>query len=469
MSTVLIKNGRIVTAVDDYAADILVEDGRIATIGRAIAVGDDVEVHDAKGLLVLPGGIDVHTHLDWDFGVARTVDTFGTGTRAAAFGGTTTVVDFCNQTRGESLLSGLEDWHKRAESACVDVGAHMIIIDVNDQTLADVKTLMASEGVTSFKLFTAYPGVLMVDDGTISKTMRLAAEGGGMCSVHCENGPVIQMLVEEAVAAGNLSPKYHMLTRPPLCEAEATHRAIRLAEMAGAPLYVVHMSAAAAVAALIEARDRGQVVYGETCPHYLFLTREEYDRPGFEGAKYVMSPPLRGEEDQDALWRAIATGHMDTVATDHCPFCFSAETHGMKMSKQQGTENFAKIPNGAPGIEERMSLMFNGMVHQRGMSINRFVEMTSTAAAKLFGLFPKKGTIAVGSDADIVVFDPDETWTIEAANGHGRMDYSLFEGYQVTGRTRKVFTRGRLVVDGETWLGREGMGEFLSRGPCGAL
>ncbi len=469
MPTVLIKNGRIVTAVDDYEADILIEDGRVNTIGRDIAVGGDVEVHDAKGLLVMPGGIDVHTHLDWDFGVARTVDTFGTGTRAAAFGGTTTVVDFCNQTRGESPLTGLEDWHKRAASSCIDVGAHMIMIDVDDNTLADVKTLMSREGVTSFKLFTAYPGVLMVDDGTIFKTMRLAAEGGGMCSVHCENGPVIKILVEEAIAAGNLAPKYHMLTRPPLCEGEATHRAIRLAQMAGAPLYVVHMSAAPAVEALVEARDRGQAVYGETCPHYLFLTRDEYDRPGFEGAKYVMSPPLRGEEDQAPLWQAIATGHMDVVATDHCTFCFSAETHGMKMSKQQGTESFAKIPNGAPGIEERMSMIFNGMTHQRGMSVNRFVDITSTAAAKLFGLFPCKGTIAAGSDADIVIFDPDETWTILGANGHGRIDYTLFEGHEVKGKTKKVFTRGRLIVDGDEWLGQEGMGEYLHRGPCGGL
>ena len=469
MSTVLIKNGRIVTAVDDYEADVLIEDGRVHTIGRGIEAGADVAVHDAKGLLVIPGGIDVHTHLDWDFGVARTVDTFGTGTRAAAFGGTTCVVDFCNQTRGESPLVGLEDWHKRAASACVDVGAHMIIVDVNDKTLADVKTLMEREGVTSFKLFTAYPGVLMVDDGTISKTMRLAAEGGGMVSVHCENGPVIQMLVEQAVAAGNLSPKYHMLTRPPLCEGEATHRAIRLAQIADAPLYVVHMSAVEAVAALLEARDRGQKVYGETCPHYLFLTREEYDRDGFEGAKYVMSPPLRGEDDQQALWKALATGDIDVVATDHCPFNFASEPHGMKMSKQQGTEAFNKIPNGAPGIEERMALMFSGAVNQRKMSINRFVEITSTAAAKLFGLFPRKGTIAVGSDADIVIFDPDEAWTIRAADGHGRIDYSLFEGTTVAGRVKKVFTRGRLIVDGEQWLGREGMGEYLRRGPCGIL
>ncbi len=469
MAAVLIRNGRIVTAVDDYKADLLAVDGRVQMIGRDIPVGDDVEVHDADGLLVLPGGIDVHTHLDWDFGVARTVDTFGTGTKAAAFGGTTTVVDFCNQSHGQSPLVGLEDWHARAASACVDVGAHMIMLDVNQATLADMKTLMEREGVTSFKLFTAYPGVLMVDDGTIIKTMRQAAAHGGMISIHAENGPVIQTLVAEALARGDTAPKYHMLTRPSLAEGEATHRAIRLAEMAEAPLYIVHLSAGSALTAVTEARDRGLTVYAETCPHYLFLTAEEYDRPGFEAAKYVMSPPLRSADDQAALWRGLATGDLDVVATDHCPFTYEEQPHGLKMSKQQGTADFTKIPNGAPGIEERVPLLFAGAVHDRGMSINRFVEMTATAPAKLFGLFPRKGTIAVGSDADIVIFDPNEEWTIRADRNHGRIDYSLFEGHSVRGQVKKVFLRGECIVDGDEWLGREGMGEFLRRGECGRV
>lgn len=467
MATVLIKNGRIVTAVDDYKADILIEDGRVHTIGKDITVGGDVEVHDANGLLVIPGGVDVHTHLDWEFGVARTADTFGTGTTAAAFGGTTTVVDFCNQTRGESPLTGLEEWHTRAASAAVDVSAHMIMLDINPQSLADMKTLVKSEGVTSFKLFMAYPGVLMLDDGDLFRAMRVAGGNGAMICVHAENGGVIQVLVEEAVAAGRTAPKYHSLTRPASMEGEATHRAIRLAELAESPLYIVHLSAAEALAAVTEARDRDIMVHAETCPHYLFLTDEEYDRPGFEGAKFVMTPPLRTHTHQTALWRGLRTDDLQVISTDHCPFCFNEQPLGMKFSKQQGSDSFSKIPNGAPGLETRLPLIYDGGVRNHGMSLNRFVELVSTAPAKLFGLFPKKGTIAVGSDADIVLFDPEESWTIRAAEHHSRIDYSLFEGRSVTGRVNKVFSRGRLIVDGREWLGKEGMGEFIKRGECG--
>jgi dihydropyrimidinase len=469
MTSALIRNGRIVTAVDDYRADILVVDGRIYTIGTDIAAAEGVPVHDAAGLLVLPGGVDVHTHLDWEFGPSRTVDTFGTGTKAAAFGGTTTVIDFCNQNRGESPLRGLEDWHERRRSACVDVGAHMIILDVNDQSLADMKTLIDREGVSSFKLFMAYPGVLMVDDGALFKAMRVAGAHGGMICVHAENGAVIQVLVDEAVASGRTSPKHHMLTRPSLMEGEATHRAIRLAELAETPLYIVHLSAGEALAAVTEARDRGIAVHAETCPHYLFLTQEEYERPGFEAAKYVMTPPLRDAHHQRQLWRGLKTDDLQVVSTDHCPFCFNEQPHGMKYSKQQGAANFSKIPNGAPGIETRLPLIFDGGVGRHGMSINRFVEITATAPAKLFGLFPRKGTIAVGSDADLVLFDPEESWTIRAAQHHSRVDYSLFEGRSVTGRVKKVLLRGALIVDGDRWLGREGMGEYLRRGSSGAL
>ncbi len=468
MPTTLIKNGRIVTAVDDYQADILIAEGRVHTIGRDIAVGGDVEVHDADGHLVMPGGIDVHTHLDWEFGLSRTADTFGSGTTAAAFGGTTTVVDYCAQIRGKSPMVGLEDWHRRAASAAVDVSAHMIMLDVNPQTLADMEILIKQEGVTSFKLFMAYPGVLMVDDGELFRTMRIAGANGAMTCVHAENGGVINVLVEEAVAAGRTAPKYHSLTRPTSMEGEATHRAIRLAELAEAPLYIVHLSAAEALAAVTEARDRDILVHAETCPHYLFLTEEEYERPGFETAKFVMTPPLRNHSHQAAMWRGLRTDDLQVISTDHCPFCFNEQPLGMKFSKQQGREDFSKIPNGAPGLETRLPLVYDGGVRQRGMSLNRFVELTSTAPAKLFGLFPKKGTIAVGSDADIVIFDPDETWTIRAAEHHSRIDYSLFEGRSVTGRVRKVFSRGRLIVDGQDWLGREGMGEFVKRGECGA-
>ncbi|MCZ6846550.1 MAG: dihydropyrimidinase [Alphaproteobacteria bacterium] len=469
MSTVLIKNGRIITAVDDYQADILIEDGRVRTIGKDIAVGDGVEVHDAAGLLVIPGGVDVHTHLDWEFGSARTVDTFETGTMAAAFGGTTTVVDFCNQNHGESPLVGLEDWYQRSASACIDVAAHMIMLDVNDQSLEDMKTLIHREGVSSFKLFMAYPGVLMLDDGALFKAMRMAGDNGAMICVHAENGGVIQVLVDEAVAAGNRSPKYHSLTRPTIMEGEATHRAIRISELAETPLYIVHLSAAEALAAVTEGRDRGIAVHAETCPHYLFLTDEEYDRPEFEGAKYVMTPPLRSHHHQEAMWRGLKTNDLQVISTDHCPFCFAEQPYGLKFSKQQGADDFSKIPNGAPGLETRLPLVFDGCVNDKGMSLNRFVELTSTTPAKLFGMFPKKGTIAVGTDGDIVLFDPDETWTITAAEHHSRIDYSLFEGRAVQGRVKKVFSRGNLVVDGTNWLGRAGGGEILKRSTSGVI
>jgi len=469
MTAVLIKNGHIVTAVDDYQADILIQDGRVHTIGRDIEVGGDVAVHDAEGLLVLPGGIDVHTHIDWEFGVARTVDTFGTGTKAAAFGGTTTLVDFCNQDRGGSPLAALEEWHSRSATAAIDVGAHMIMLDVNEQSLAEMRTLISREGVATFKLFMAYPSVLMIDDGSIFKAMRVAGENGAMICMHAENGEVINVLVEEAVAAGRTAPKYHAITRPSIMEGEATHRAIKIAELADTPVYIVHLSASEALNAVTEARDRGIRVHAETCPHYLFLTDEEYDKEGFEGAKYVMTPPLRTHSHQSALWRGLKTNDLQVVSTDHCPFCFAEQPYGLKFSKQQGADNFAKIPNGAPGIETRLPLVFDGAVHKHGMSINRFVELTSTTPAKLFGLFPKKGTIAVGTDADIVLFDPNEQWTIRAAEHHSRVDYTLFEGHPVTGRVKKVFLRGQLIVDGDEWLGREGMGEYQRRGEAGKI
>lgn len=469
MSTVMIKGGRVVTAADDYTADILISDGKVRTIGKDISVGPDVEVHDAQGLLVLPGGVDVHTHLDWEFGPSRTVDTFETGTRAAAFGGTTTVIDFCNQNRGESLLAGLEDWHKRSSSACVDVGAHMIVLDVNEQVLSEMKTLINREGVTSFKLFMAYPGVLMVDDGALFKAMRVTGSNGAMTCVHAENGHVIQVLVQEALAQGRTAPKYHAITRPTILEGEATHRAIRLAELADTPLYVVHLSAGEALASVAEARDRGVPIHAETCPHYLFLTAEEYERPEFEGAKYVMTPPLRDHNHQAQLWRGLKTNSLQVVSTDHCPFCFNEAPYGMKFSKQQGRGDFSRIPNGAPGIETRLPLFFDGAVHKNRMAINRFVEITSTAPAKLFGLFPRKGSIAVGSDGDVVVFDPSEEWTIRGREHHSRVDYSLFEGRSVKGRVKKVFLRGQCIVDGHRWLGHSGIGEYLRRGQSGRV
>lgn len=468
MST-LIKNGRIVTASDIVDADVLIEDGRVCAIGRNLSVGENVEIHDASGCLLVPGGVDVHTHLDADAGGAHTVDTFSTGGKAAAFGGTTTIVDFCNQAPGTSLLASLEDWHKRAACATVDMGAHMIMSDVDDQVLAEMKTLVAREGVSSFKIFTAYPGSLMVDDGVLMKVMQVAGENGAQVSAHCENGYIIQNLVEKAVAAGNLAPKYHALTRPSLAEGEATNRVIRIAETVGTPVYIVHVSAKESLEAVSDAKQRGTVtVHGETCTHYLYLSTDEYEKPGFEGAKAILSPPLRTPEHTEALWKGLRTGVLDVVATDHCPFTYE-NVHGLNMSKRLGeNEGFHKVPNGGPGIEERMAVMFGGM-RDRGFSLNRFVDVTATAPAKLFGLYPRKGTIAVGSDADIAVIDPDGKWTITAAEGHGRMDYSLFEGQEASCRITKVFLRGRMIVDGDRWLGKDGYGEYLSRTASGRM
>lgn len=460
----LIRNGRVVTAVDDYVADILVEDGLVCRIGKALAVDTGVEVHDASGLLVLPGGVDVHTHLDSATPTAHTIDDFASGTRAAAFGGTTTVVDYCAPSRGASLLQALEEWHQRRASASVDVGAHMIVLDAEPATLAQMTTLVDREGVTSFKLFMAYPGALMLEDGALFEALRAAGELGAMSCVHAENGPVIQALVQAALGRGQTAPRYHALTRPAILEGEAVQRAIGLAELAHAPLYVVHLSAATALDHVARARGRGLPVYAETCPQYLLLDAREYERPGFEGAKYVMSPPLRDSSQPPQLWRGLRSGDIQVVATDHCAFSFAEQAHGLRHSKQLGVGSFNRIPNGAPGIETRLALMYDAAVRQQGLSINRCVELTATAPARLFGLFPRKGTIAVGSDADLVLFDPDEAWTVRAAEHHSRSDYTLYEGRQLRGRVRKVFLRGQCIVDGSEWLGREGMGEYLHRG-----
>jgi dihydropyrimidinase len=468
MDVKLIRNGRVVTGVDDYEADILIRDGRIHTIGKSIDVSDDVEVHDATNLMVLPGGVDVHTHLEWDFGFAKTADNFESGTKSAAFGGTTTLVDFCNQG-DTSPLDALGGWHSLASKACIDVGAHMILNNIDTEALNQMRSLIHDEGVSTFKLFTAYPGVFMVDDASLFKAMRVARDNNGMVCIHAENGPVIEVLIQEALEAGHTGPEYHEVSRPSILEGEAVQRVITLAEFAEAPIYIVHLSAAESLKAVAGARDRGIPVFAETCPHYLFLTNEEYRHPGFESAKYVMTPPLRDRCHQDALWRGLKTDDLQVISTDHCPFCFHEQPLGMIYSKQQGIGNFNKIPNGAPGVETRLPLVFDGGVLGRDMSLNRFVQLTSTIPAKLFGLFPRKGTIAVGSDADIVLFDPNETWTIKAENQHGKVDYTLFEGRNVTGRVKKVFLRGSMVVDGEEWHGAAGMGQYVRRGDAGRV
>ncbi len=470
MSRTLIKGGRIVTAVDDYVADILVENGRIDTIGRSLEV-DDAEVHDATGLLVMPGGIDAHVHMETPMGNGiETCDTFETGTISAAFGGTTTIIDFAQQFKGESPKAALDRRLASAESQCVvDFAFHSILTDVNKSALAELPGMINDDGVSSIKLYMAYPDVLMVDDADIYRTMRKVGEHGGMVNLHAENGVVIQALIEEAIAAGNTSPKYHQLTRPQLMEGEATHRVIRIAELAEIPVYIVHLSAKEALEAVVEARDRGIHAFAETCPHYLFLDKSEYDRPGFDAAKFVMTPPLRDRECQDALWRGLKFDDLQLVATDHCPFCFSEKAYGLLKSKQPGRDDFSKIPNGAPGVEFRLPLLFDGGVNAGRITLNRFVQLTSTAPAKMFGLFPRKGTIAVGSDADIVIFDPEEKHTLSADTHHSNVDYSLFEGRKVKGRVKKVFVRGDMLVDGDTWHGRKGQGQYLKRGASGRI
>jgi dihydropyrimidinase len=453
----LIKNGTIVTATDQYRGDVLVEGEKISTIGTSLNVVADRTI-DATGKYVLPGGIDVHTHLDMPFGGTKSADDFESGTRAAAHGGTTTIVDFAIQYKGQTLHHAWETWMKKAEgNAVIDYGFHMIITDLTDQVEEEMDALVR-QGVTSFKLFMAYPGVFMLDDASIFRALLRTGQNGGTICMHAENGGVIDVLVKRALAEGKTAPKYHALTRPARAEGEATHRAIALAEMADVPIYIVHLSAAEALEMVTEARDRGLPAYAETCPQYLFLSYDNYEEPGFDGAKYVMSPPLRPKETQDRLWRGLAFNDLQAISTDHCPFC-------MKEQKTLGQDDFSKIPNGAPGIETRMSLVYDGGVLPGRISLNRFVELTSTSPAKIFGLFPKKGTIAPGSDADIVVFDPSKKTTLSAKTLHMNVDYNPYEGREVTGAVDTVVSRGRVVIDAGVFTGSAGAGSFLKRSP----
>ncbi|MBZ5556905.1 MAG: dihydropyrimidinase [Acidobacteriia bacterium] len=450
----LIKNGTVVTATDLYKGDVLVEDEKIAVIGTSLDMHADTII-DAGGKYVLPGGIDVHTHLDMPFGGATSADDFESGTTAAAFGGTTSIVDFAIQYKGQTLHHAWESWMKKAEGkAVVDYGFHMIMTDMNDQVEQEMDALVR-QGVTSFKLFMAYRGVFMLDDGSIFRALLRTGQNGGMICMHAENGDVIDVLVRRALAQGHTAPKFHALTRPARAEAEATHRAIALAEIADVPIYIVHLSAAEALEMVTEARDRGLHAYAETCPQYLFLSYDNYEEPDFGGSKYVMSPPLRDAAKRDELWRGLAFNDLQCVSTDHCPFCMK--------EKRLGENDFSKIPNGAPGIETRMSLVYDGGVRPGRISLNRFVELTSTSPAKIFGLFPRKGTIAPGSDADIVVFDPRRTITLAAKTLHMKVDYNPYEGRQVTGATDTVLSRGRLVIENGRFVGRAGGGSFLKR------
>ena len=452
----IITNGRVVTATDTYTSDVGINGGKIAAIGQNLPRENAARVIDAAAKYVLPGGIDVHTHLDMPFGGTTSADDFETGTRAAAFGGTTTLIDFAIQYKGQTLRTAFDTWMQKASSKAVcDYAFHCIITELADAQLAEMNALV-HEGVTSFKLFMAYPGVFMLDDASIFKALRTTAKNGGLVCMHAENGSAIDVIVQQALAEGKTAPKYHALTRPTTAEAEATARAIALAEMAGAPVYIVHLSCNEALEKVREARDRGLPVYAETCPQYLYLSLENFDVPDFEGAKYVFTPPLREKWHQEKLWNGLKRDHLQVVSTDHCPFCF-------KEQKELGRGDFTKIPNGGPGIEHRMSLIYSGGVAAGRFSVNRFVELVSTTPAKLFGLYPRKGTIAVGSDADLVIFDPQRKHTISAKTHHMRVDYSMFEGIQVTGMPDVVLSRGRAVMEGDKFLGRAGAGEFVKR------
>jgi dihydropyrimidinase len=452
----VIRNGTIVTATDTYASEVGIVNGQISAIAKELPVEGAVKIIEAGGKYVIPGGIDVHTHLDMPFGGTTSADDFESGTIAAAFGGTTTLIDFAIQYKGQTLHQAFDTWMKKAaDKAAIDYAFHCIITELADAQLQEMKTLVR-EGVPTFKLFMAYPGVFMLDDASIFRAMSAAADSGGMICMHAENGGAIDVIVKRALAEGKRAPKYHALTRPTTAEAEATARAIALAEMAGAPVYIVHLSCNDALEKVREARDRGLRAYAETCPQYLYLSLENMDAPGFEGAKYVFTPPLREKWHQEKLWRGLAKDDLQVVSTDHCPFCY-------KEQKELGKDDFTKIPNGGPGIENRLSLVYSGGVHGNRFSANRFVQLVSTAPAKLFGLYPRKGTVAVGSDADLVVFDPNEEQTISAKTHHMRVDYSMFEGIRVKGVPKTVLSRGKTIVENGEFTGKPGSGNFLKR------
>ena len=461
---ILISGGMVISASGAAPLDVLTDGERIAALA---APGTEVaaswaasadRVISAAGKYVLPGGIDAHTHMEMPFGGTFAADTFETGTRAAAWGGTTTIIDFAVQAKGASLLSTLDNWHRKADGQCaIDYGFHMIVSDVNDATLKEMDACIGA-GVNSFKMFMAYPGVFYATDGEILRAMQQAAQTGALVMMHAENGIAIDQLVAQAVAAGKPDPVQHGLTRPPELEAEATSRAIALARVTGSPLYIVHLSAAQALDAVTAARDTGQNVFAETCPQYLYLSIEDLARPGFDGAKFVASPPLRPREHQGSLWRGLRTNDLSVVSTDHCPFCFAEQ-------KELGRGDFSKIPNGIPGVEHRMDLLHQGVTGGE-LSLARWVEVASTTPARMFGLYPGKGTIQPGADADIVVYDPAARQVLSVATHHMNVDYSAYEGMEITGRVQTVLSRGRVIIDAGQYHGVTGHGRFLQRELC---
>jgi dihydropyrimidinase len=472
----LIKNGTVVNSTGRAPADVLIDGETIAAVlapgsnllGFEIERNVDLMI-DARGKYVIPGGIDAHTHMQMPFGGTEASDTFETGTRAAAWGGTTSIVDFVVQYAGENVLERYNVWQEKARGQCaIDYGFHQILSDVQDSSLVAMDELL-TEGVSSFKLFMAYKGVFLSDDGQIMKAMQRASTNGSMIMMHAENGSIIDLLVQQALEAGNTSPINHGLTRPWQAEEEATHRAIMMADLTGAPLYIVHVSAKQAVAQIAAARDNGQNVFGETCPQYLYLSLEEnLGAPGFEGAKWVCSTPLRskGEGHQSHMWQSLRTNDIQMVSTDHCPFC-------MKGQKDMGLADFSKIPNGIGSVEHRMDLLYQGVVDGH-ISLERWVEVCSTTPARMFGMYGKKGVIQPGADGDVVIYDPNGHTSIgmpldahgheTGRNQHMNLDYSAWEGYEIDGHVDTVLSRGKVIIDDNQYLGTKGDGQYVKRG-----
>jgi dihydropyrimidinase len=460
--SILIKNGTVINHGSRQRADVLIEGEKVTALGVGGQWQAD-QVIDATGKYLVPGGIDVHTHMELPFGGTFASDNFETGTRAAAWGGTTTILDFAVQSKGSGLLEGWEAWMAKAEGNCaIDYGFHCIVSDVNEQSLKEMDVAIG-EGVTSFKMFMAYPGVFYSTDGEIFRAMQKASENGATIMMHAENGIAIDVLIAQALERGETDPIYHGLVRKSILEGEATHRAIKLAELAGCPLYIVHLSALEALAEVTNARDEGLNVFAETCPQYLFLDLDDLGN-GFEGAKFVCSPPLRdrAEGHQEGLWSGLATNDLQVVSTDHCPFCFEDHPE-LGRQKRLGEGDFSKIPNGLPGVEHRIELIYHGAVAEDRLSLERWVEVCSTTPARMFGLYPQKGAVAVGSDADIVIFDPDRKHVLSAATHHMRTDYSCYEGLEIDGGVDTVLSRGKVIIGGNEYKGRKGDGRYLKR------
>ncbi|MEX1187798.1 MAG: dihydropyrimidinase [Bacteroidia bacterium] len=452
--SILIKNGRIITASDNYFADIFIEGETVSAIGRELKVDAD-QIIDAKGLLVMPGGIDPHVHLDMPFMGTYSSDNYETGTRAALYGGTTTVIDFILQTQGKSLQSALQEWKGRSDNNAVgDYSFHMAVTDFNDETKKEIQHFIEVEGITSFKTFMAYKGALMIDDRQMIGLMQEVKKHGGLINVHATNGDMIDFLIAKHKAEGKTAPIYHYLSQPEVTEAEASGRFADMSNYTGCPGYIVHLTCEGALNAVRDATTRNQKVFVETCIQYLILDASLYEQ-NFEGAKWVMSPPLREKKDQETLWAGINQGLVQVVATDHCPFMWD--------QKLMGKDDFSKIPNGHPAIENRIELLFSEGVDKGRITLNKFVEVASTNAAKIFGMFPKKGTIAVGSDADIMLFDPNETHILSAKTHHMNVDYSGYEGRELKGKVKTVLLRGQVAIDNNDCKIQKGYGKFIKR------